>query len=204
MYLTKIDMRLSSPAVRAALRDAQKMHQLTAGLFKNSRQDADVLYRVRVKGSDVSVYLYSDIPVEPGGLQLGMSLAGERDLSAWLESMEAGQIWGFELLTMPFKKVSGGTGKNSRRRVLRSREERTAWFERKAAQNGFALLDVQERTGEKLTGSHPEDKGGRLYLGSYCYSGFLRVTDAEAFRCAVRQGIGPGKSYGLGMLLLKR
>ena len=71
MYLTRIDMRLSNPAVSAALRDAQKMHQITAGLFKSSRQDADILYRVRVKGYVVSLYLYSDVPVDPSGLLSG-------------------------------------------------------------------------------------------------------------------------------------
>ena len=28
--------------------------------------------------------------------------------------------------------------------------------------------------------------------------------DEEAFRSAVRSGVGPGRAYGLGMLLLKR
>ncbi len=41
-----------------------------------------------------------------------------------------------------------------------------------------------------------------MYLDQYHYQGTLQITDAVLFQNAVREGIGPGKSYGLGMLLL--
>lgn len=204
MFLSKIEMPLSEPAVRAAMWDAQRMHRLAAGLYRLPRQDAELLYRVRAEGQTVSLYLYADLPVDRSQLLPWMRLAGERNLGDWLAAMQAGQLWGFELLTMPFKKVSDGTGGNSRRRVLRSQEERLAWLSRKAEQNGFTILAVQEAIGEKTGAAHPEDKGGRLYLDSYRYSGTLRIDDAERFREAVRHGIGPGKAYGLGMILLRK
>ena len=43
-----------------------------------------------------------------------------------------------------------------------------------------------------------------MYLDQYHYQGTLQITDVEQFRKAVQGGIGPGKSYGLGMLLLSR
>ena len=203
MILTKIEMSLSEPVVRAALRDAQRMHRLVSGLYQTPREDAQLLYRVRTQGTKVSLYLYADRPVERNKLPSGMLLAGERDLTDWLDSMETNSIRGFELLTMPFKKMPEGEGKNSRRRVLRTREERLAWLARKAEQNGFSLLDAQEYPGEKLCASHPAERGGRLFLDSYRYSGVLRITDPALFRNAVKNGIGPGKAYGLGMLLLR-
>ena len=203
MILSKIEISLSEPAIRAALRDAQRMHRLVSGLFQTPREDAQLLYRVRTQGAKVSLYLYADRPVDRSRLLPGMLLAGERDLTDWLDSMGADQVWGFELLTMPFKKTPEGDGKNSRRRVLRTREERLAWLARKAEQNGFSLLEAQEYPGEKLCASHPAEKGGRLFLDSYRYSGVLRITDPALFRNAVKNGIGPGKAYGLGMLLLR-
>lgn len=203
MILTKIEMSVSDPAVRAALRDAQKMHRLASGLFQVAREDVHLLYRVRTEGTLVSLYLYADRPIERERLLPGMSLAGERDLEDWLDSMQNGRILGFELMTMPFKKTAGGNNKNSRRRVLRTQEERLAWLARKAEQNGFVILEALESPGERISASHSSEKGGQLFLDSFRYTGVLRITDAQTFRKAIRNGIGPGKSYGLGMLLLK-
>ncbi len=203
MVLSKIEMPLSEPAVRIVMRDAQKMHQLATALYQLPRQDANLLYRVRAEGHTVSLYLYADLPVDRARLLPWMQLAGERDLGDWLATMQAGQLRGFDLLTMPFKKVSDGMGRNSRRRVLRTQEERLAWLSRKAEQNGFTILTVQEEAGEKSCATHSESKGSRLYLDTYRYSGILRIDDVDCFREAVRHGIGPGKAYGLGMLLLK-
>ena len=64
MFLSKIEMPLAEPAVRAAMRDAQKMHRLAAGLYQLPRQDAELLYRVRAEGHTVLLYLYADLPVD--------------------------------------------------------------------------------------------------------------------------------------------
>ncbi len=202
MILSRIDMALTDPGVRSALRDAQKMHRLVAGLFQVPREEAKLLYRIRTQGTVVMLYCYADRPIEQDRLLPGMLLNGERDVTSWLASMQNGDVRGFDLLTMPFKKVSEEGG-NSRRRVLRTQEERLAWLTRKSEQNGFAILEVQESADERISAMHPKEQGGRLYLDSYRYFGTLRITDAEAFQNAVQAGIGPGKAYGLGMLMLR-
>ena len=107
-------------------------------------------------------------------------------------------------MAWPSKKVGAEGAKNSRRRVLREESERLAWLARKAEQNGFVPINVRELEAAQQLGRHDEKQGGRLYVDSYHYQGTLRITDAVKFRYAVRKGIGPGKAYGLGMLLLKR
>lgn len=204
MYLSKIEMSLSELSVRTALRDAQKMHRLVAGLYRLSRQEAELVYRVQVQGQRVALYMYAGLPIDRSKILPWMLLAGERELSDWLSAMQEGQVWGFDLLTMPFKKVPDGENRNSRRRVLRTQEERLVWLNRKAEQNGFAILEAQESAGEKESAVHPAEKGGKLYLDSYRYSGTLQITNEEQFKQALRHGIGPGKAYGLGMLLLKK
>ena len=74
MYLSRIDMSLSAPNVRAALRDSQRMHRLTTGLYGVGRAEAQLLYRCRVQGSTVSLYLYSAVPVDKTRIPGGMSL----------------------------------------------------------------------------------------------------------------------------------
>lgn len=202
MYLTKLKLPLSSPNVRAALHDSQNMHRMVTGFFGTDRKRADLLYRSRIRGVFAELYLYSEQPVNPERLLPGMELVAQRELSFWLASMETGQVYSFQLLTAPFKKVAEEGAKNSRRRALRTQEERLAWLERKAEQGGFRILSVQETPGEKKTAVHPAERGGRLTVDAWCYDGHLVITDADAFRRSFREGIGPGKAYGLGMLLL--
>lgn len=204
MYLSRIELSLSDPGVRAALADAQKLHRLVSGVFDAARQDAELLYRQRTQGAVVSLYLYSAVPPKPERLGPSMRLTGCRELSGWLERLETGTTMSFDLLTMPFRKVPDASGGNSRRRVLRTGEKRAAWLARKAGQNGFALLSVEEQPGPKLRAAHAAERGGDLWLDAFRYSGVLQITDADAFRTAVRRGVGPGKAYGLGMLLLSR
>ena len=202
MYLTKIELGISNPGVRAAVRDAQKIHRLVTGFFGMQRGEGEILFRSRVRGAVVDLYLYSAQPVDPGRLLPDMKLIAQRDVTRWLEGMENGTVLGFQLETMPFKKAAEAGAKNSRRRALRTLQEREAWLNRKAEQNGFRILSVEETAGEKLTARHPSENGGSLTVDSWVYTGRLCVVDAEAFRLAIRRGIGPGRAYGLGMLLL--
>ena len=204
MYLTKIDLLPRQWSIQRALGDCQQLHQMIMGLFETDRKSAGVLYRVREDSCALAVYLYSNRPVNRERILPGMRFSGERELTPWLDAMGEGQVWNFDLLASPTKKVVRDGGKNSQRRVLRTLEERCAWLERKGDQNGFRLLNCREIEGSQLTGRHTQERGGQMYLDQYHYQGALQITDAEQFRKAVQGGIGPGKSYGLGMLLLSR
>ena len=203
MYLTKIELSIQNRGIQRALGDCQELHRIVMGLFEASRKDAGVLYRLRERGSEAAIYLYSAQPIQKDRLLPGMQFSGERDLSHWLRGMRNGQIWRFDLLASPCKKVAQEGKSNSQRRVLRTVEERCSWLARKGEQNGFQLVSLQELEGSQRFGRHAEERGGRMYLDSYHYQGSLRVTDVERFRQTVQNGVGPGKSYGLGMLLLQ-
>ena len=200
MYLSKIDMDRSCRSIRSAMVDCQKMHRLLMGLFDMPRQKAQVLYRIKEQGMRIAVYLYSAVPVIEERLVPGMTLAGQRNVSSWLDSMKNGRFQRFDLLVMPSKKVPGA-GKNSQRRVLRTQEERTAWLRRKAEQSGFEICAMVEQGNTSFYGEHP-NADGVMRWDSYHYTGILRIMDQTAFQHAVENGIGPGKAYGMGMLLL--
>ena len=204
MYLTKINMPLANRAVQRALGDCQQMHRMIMGLFETPRAGSDVLYRLNCGRGMCSVYIYSSAPVKRERLLADMELAGERDMSRWIDSLCEDQTWSFDLLAWPSKKVAHDGAKNSRRRVLRTEEERLAWLARKAGQNGFEFLSARELEAAQQSGRHDVERGGSLYVDSYHYQGSLRVTNASQFRAAVSKGIGPGKAYGLGMMLLTR
>ena len=201
MYLTKIELDTGSRAVRAALADCQKMHRLLCGLFEESRQEAGLLYRLREDGGRCAVYMYSSIPVLPEKLLPFMHLAGQRDLAEWMASLRQGRRIGFDLITMPNKKIPQLDGGNSRRRAFPTEAERLSWLNRKAEQNGFAIVSVGELESSDFSGSHPQH-GSRMDWKAWHYRGVLEIRDAEAFSAALAAGIGPGKAYGMGMILL--
>ena len=143
------------------------------------------------------------IPIDKTRVLQGMRLIGQRDITPWLESMKDGDFFCFQIATSPYKKESKDSSKNSRRRSLKTQDERLEWLARKAQQGGFQIITVDERLDEQLTVLHQENKGGKMIMNSYCYTGRLQIIDVDTFRSTMRQGLGPGKAYGLGMLMLR-
>ncbi len=202
MYLTKLRVPLTNRKAAEALGDCQKMHRMICGLFGTRRQDENILYRVHVIRGSIQIYLYSEYP--PESLPETVQLAGQRDLTQWIDGMSAGNSLGFDLLTCPSKKVyQAEKNKNSRRRILREPQERLDWLKGKAEQNGFRILDVWELEQSHNYGRHSSGKGEAFHLDAYHYQGILCITDADLFRKAIQVGIGPEKAYGLGMLMVK-
>ena len=204
MYLTKLLLPLNSWKTAEVLRDCQKMHCLISSLFDSSRQEKNLLYRSRIEKNWLALYLYSDIQLK--NLPEGIHISGERNLMLWLEDMKKGKSYGFDLLTSPSRKVfqpGQDKEKNSQRRILRRVQERMDWLNRKAGQNGFQILQVQEMSAPRIYGRHKDSKGGSMYWNVYHYQGILCIMDEEKFRQVMQKGIGPGKAYGLGMLLVK-
>lgn len=199
MYLIKVEMDRRD--ARHLLADCQQMHRMITGLFGTDRQSSQILYRTQLAQNRLKVYLYAQNPaVDPDGkydIQ-------QRDVTSWLDGMAAGQLWSFDLVASPSKKVGAEGQKNSRRRILREPAERQNWLERKAEQSGFAILHVEELEQIHVSGRHHADKGGTMYHDAYHYQGTLQITNADAFRSALQNGIGSGKAYGFGMMMVKR
>ena len=204
MYLTRINLQPQVPAIYRALGDCQQMHRLVSGLFQTGRKESETLYRLRMDRGVTALYLYSNMPVDRNALIKGMDFVAERDLTDWMGAFYTGQTWGFDLLAAPTKKMAEQGHKNSRRRILREKSERLAWLSRKAAQSGFAVLHANEMEGMHMRGRHAQEQGGQMYWDGYHYQGILQVQNTERFRQAVSGGIGAGKAYGMGMLLLRR
>lgn len=88
-------------------------------------------------------------------------------------------------------------------------EDLPQWLRDRGVRNGFALADAADE-GTASTAVHYrrwrfDGRGSRpLTLGVAEFCGVLQVTDAEAFARCVREGLGHGKGFGLGMWMLRR
>lgn len=201
MYLSKIGFVLNDRGIQAALADCQKMHQLVTSFFGTDRKSSNILYRVRMDCGQYAIYLYSDTPIDASKIPHPMTLIGQKNISSWADGMQEGVTKHFDLLALPTKKVPSEGRKNSQRRVLKTTQERLEWMQRKAEQFGFQFLAVNELEHVRQIGKHLS-ASGRMYFDGYRYQGILQITDAEKFQDALRFGIGAGKAYGFGMLLL--
>lgn len=86
---------------------------------------------------------------------------------------------------------------------------------RQGKRSGFEVLDVRSRVpvhprtrqiANVAVIPRPLVTGRRgrswrpLTFYAVTYEGLLRVTDSDVFRKSLKQGIGPGKAYGFGLL----
>lgn len=76
-----------------------------------------------------------------------------------------------------------------------------AWLEARCQRLGIALDDTGELRVEGY--EQHRGKGGALRLSTVDFSGRLRVEDPVALRRALYGGVGHGKAFGCGLLLLR-
>lgn len=201
MHLIRLEMDQRSPLTRRLLSDCQQMHCFLMRLFGSDRASAQVLYRTHMSAGCLRIYVYAKeaLQTTPEGCRVV-----QKDISIYLDGLRAGQSLSFDLVAAPTVKISETGVKNSRRRILREPEERKSWLNRKAEQNGFTILSLTEQEQIHVSGKHCADRGGAMYHDAYHYQGTLIIEDVTAFRKAMQEGIGSGKAYGFGMLMVKQ
>jgi len=199
MYLTRIQLPLEN-ALSLRLSDAYAWHQRLWEAFPGRNgQQRDFLSRIDAKAGGVQVYLLS--PTEPTPPNWG-DWQTKLVQPAFLDHEQ----YAFELRANPtvcrvVRSDDGGRRRNGQRTAIRDDPGLRDWIQRKSQCAGFAL--------EAVTHAAPIDQylhkpGQRRSAKHVCvdYRGRLRVTDPEAFKAAYRQGIGPAKAFGFGLLLL--
>jgi CRISPR system Cascade subunit CasE len=98
-----------------------------------------------------------------------------------------------------------GRERKHRRFVLTSFEEQRAWLIKNGENAGFTIiendlawLEIDPR--EDFRFSRNGKRG--LLIGTR-FRGSLTVTNPDLFQCAVLQGIGRGRSFGFGLLMIQ-
>lgn len=223
MYLTRLTLDARDGRVRTDLSDTHRLHRRLMALFPadlgdTARASAGVLFRVESLGERPVVLLQSALEPDPASLPPGwlaasfdgVSPASVKPLGEAWGALRSGAVLRFRLLANPARKIEtrsvDGARRNGKRVPLRSEEGALTWLARKGSAGGFELIpsedwperpDVAATPAGRSVGSRA---GGAVTVEGVLFEGRLRVTDADAFRATLRTGVGPGKSFGYGML----
>ncbi len=216
MYLSRLILNPRSRRVQRELANPYELHRTLMRAFPEELPDGErVLFRVDVdeRSGIPTVLLQSH--TRPDWAWLGDP--GARDYLLRAPESQSfdltftpGQTLAFRLRANPTKRC-----KETGRRVGYYREEdQRAWLERKGEQGGFRVLRVaiakegNSYSWQPLEGTAESEgrrpKARQLTLHAVRFDGLLQVTDPAKLWETVRQGVGPGKGLGFGMLSLAR
>lgn len=125
-------------------------------------------------------------------------VSGLIDLSAF----EAGNTLTFDVEANPVKRLraDGPEGRKGKRVVVRDEAALRAWFEKRAIDGGFQIIDDSLRVEPVGRITAQMRSGPNRHWDSVRFRGRLIVTDATAFVAVLTSGIGSAKAYGFGLI----
>ena len=217
MYLSRLELRpdaSSKPEFWVDLQNLYREHQAIWQLFGDDPQrKRDFLFRKEV-GADGSRWytLSAREPIDGRGIWSVKSKGFEPIL-------EAGQRLRFAVRVNPTVAKAGSKAKsvrhdvvmNEKRRMLEGKHSEsesaivhracTAWLSARSAKHGFVFAprEVGFDGYRQLGGS----KEAAIRISTVDINGILTVQEPEAFRKMLFQGLGPAKSFGCGLMLVR-
>ena len=205
MYLSRVELDPTRRSTMAALAAPQKLHGAVESAFTGERRRR--LWRLDRLGERLYLLLLSEDVPELSGVveQFGTGAAAEtRSYDPLLQRVEPGSSWQFRLTANPTKSCKDPQNPAARGTVAAhcTTQYQKQWLLDRAAKHGFALTEGAFQVTRKQT-CHFRKNGKRpVTLLAVTYEGILQVTDPEAFREMLCQGIGRGKAYGLGLMTI--
>ena len=222
MYLSRLLLNPNSQQVRREIAAPYNLHRTILHAFASDRQSVNVLHRLEInsRSGQMMLLIQSDnvpdwhwlvekeylIPAEPFS---GFANPAVKELDL---SLANGRILKFRLTANPtIKKVrrdEDGNRLNSNRVPLVHEKKQIEWLEKRADVSGFHLLRREDENGDLVPFVSISDerkqasRKKRITVYSVQFNGRLRITDTTAFTSALRQGIGPAKAFGCGLLSL--
>jgi CRISPR system Cascade subunit CasE len=204
MYLSKIELNLKNKMVRLDLSNCIQMHKRIMSVFEHieeneARKKMKILYRI-IQNNNKNPEILIQSKIKPDLKYLKetdyLTRFETKNIDKIENSINEGTVLGFNIFSSPVKQNSG------KRFFLKEEEEQNEWLKRKMLENGAKVISIINEKGEKVNGY----KKGQYKITNIGvrFRGILKVIDKEKFLNSYKNGLGPGKSYGLGMILLYR
>ena len=189
--------------------------------------------RGRVGSQSWSLYISSPVSPDPSHIveEAGYATEGGvivRELDGFLDRLEVGQRWGFRVCVNPTFRKANQRDRRGRMKILAhvTQDQQLQWLLDRAEQNGFSVLKsldfdgdlpiLEDDNGLRHDGETLMIQGiersveefrhqdSRVTLSSATFDGVLEVTDSQALRRLLVNGIGRAKAYGCGLMTLSR
>ena len=205
MYLSRVELDPTRRSTMAALSAPQKLHGAVESAFAGERRRR--LWRLDCLGERLYLLLLSEDAPELSGVveQFGTGAAAEtRSYDPLLQRVEPGSCWQFRLNANPTKSCKDLQNPAARGTVAAhcTTQYQKQWLLERAAKHGFAVSEGSFAVTRKQT-YHFKKNGTRpVTLLAVTYEGILQVTDPEAFKALLCEGVGRGKAYGLGLMTI--
>ncbi|MCQ1577194.1 type I-E CRISPR-associated protein Cas6/Cse3/CasE [Streptomyces parvus] len=220
---------LNPARARRLTTSPQRLHAAVASAFPppptGQTTRHRVLWRLDEKDHEPTLLILSPTPPDLTHLveQAGWPRLATPNAPGWetrpyaplLDHLHTGMRLRFRLTANPTRAVSR-PGRRGIRTALTAPADQIQWLLDRAASAGFTV-PVDERispAGHHVTVSatralrfpRTTDSGARrdVHLHTATYDGLLDVTDPDALRRTLTDGIGHGKAYGCGLLTLAR
>ncbi|MGW5351045.1 type I-E CRISPR-associated protein Cas6/Cse3/CasE [Streptomyces sp. NPDC004031] len=229
MYLTRFRLNTARRDCRALLGSPHRMHAAVARSFPelSARDGAGprVLWRVdRNSAAEVLLFLVSpkrpDLThlVEQAGWPAATDTPGWQtyDYQAFLDRLTLGSTWAFRLTANPVHSIRRTPDEPTKRTAHITQRHQRSWLLGRQDAAGFGV--VEKPTASRLLEYGDElqlfvrdkrdlrfakaSEGRTVSLTSVTYDGLLTVTDPDALRRTLTQGLGKAKAYGCGLMTL--
>lgn len=200
MHLTRLSLELRSVAARRDLGDVYDMHRTLSRAFISNDDDAPPRFLWRVEPS-VSMRVPEVIVQSEASPDWGFLCA----LLGYLAKEPEVKTWRPELLLEAeakrrFRLVANPTvTRNGKRNGLASEEDQLAWLSRQGERLGFDV-DMALVTDSEFVVSRSSKSAVQFQRA--CFDGVLTVKDSSLVARTLRDGVGPAKAFGCGLLSL--
>ncbi|WP_031158147.1 type I-E CRISPR-associated protein Cas6/Cse3/CasE [Streptosporangium roseum] len=200
-WLVRILPDLRRQDVNNDLADPDRLHKRMMLLVPDemggeARAQAGVLFRVEDTRNGLQLLVQSSMKPDLSRLPDGYGEIALRELDGLLSRLTMGTSVHYRIDANPSKRLGKNAGpKTGKIQALRGAAAEEWWVARAAA-NGLAVSTVSSQSQKDIRAK------GSVRHAVVRFDGSAVVTDPEAVRMAVLQGIGRGKAYGCGLLSL--
>lgn len=204
MILSRIALDTAKRPTMLALYNPSMFHGAVEQAF--ALRTGRRLWRVDTLQGERYLLLLSENAPDCTGIvrQFGTGKVPEMcDYTPLLERIEQGSRWQFRLRANPTYSKSRAEGRGSVH-AHTSPEHQMRWLQEQGAAHGFSVVEDTAYSTQIRWYTFTKKAGSRVRLLGVTYEGLLTVTDAQAFREALINGIGRGKAYGMGLLTVMR
>lgn len=211
MYLTRMELDTDKRNTKKALISPNLLHGAIEASFSGERKRR--LWRVEKFQNRYFLLLLSSQP--PDLFHAARQFGFEDKETAWqtksydplMKKIQNNSIWQFRLTANPTKSVKPSQrGERGTVHAHITPKYQLKWLLDRCEAHGFAVEsdEVCVTESQWLRFYKGKERRRPVSILSVTFDGILKVTDEECFCQTLKEGIGRGKAFGMGLLTVMR